>query len=1221
MSQTAPGASLEHLRDLVESAIESHDVGPLVKAVFEVEAGEAGAGLPGTAGAGGAPPTPPLPAPPGRADGGESATTRDSDAVPAGGALERVLELLGEVAEDKEAEIAQICRSNAAEIAGAMHELGAMQRQTADLRRQLLASNATLQAAGTAFAGRLEEVQEAVALQQGVAEARQAVGSALQVLQLCAKAAQLIEGKQLYKAYKTLEAIQRDHAAVLQGGGSSGYSAAPLLSAGAAARPAAPAATAGGTAGSREGTPHKAGTPGAAAGTPGGGAAAGAAAAAVAQRPGSGGGRAQLGPLAGFLRARVAELTAALEQRAIADFHNWLTSVRAQARTIGLRAVRWAASERQQEEQLARQRKLLLPHLEALTDVRAAGQLAAQSLQDPGVAEVAPPTPLEPPPAVGTPAAAAATSPRRGAGSPGGGSTPSAARTASFRAARQAASSPTRAAAAAAGPAAGSPADSPRSAASSNKAAAAGAVQTPPPAQARGLSRAETFAVTGDLLDNIDMTPLHRCLHIHACLGRLPQFTEYYIQNRRQQLATDLTLSGDFLEHYQAYLTQLVGYFLVEDAVARTAGWAGAAGAEGHLDIVAQVDAAWDAAVAALKAVLEPAFRGATAAAAMLTVKDFLLLVCLALDHCGYHTVAVKEVLMAGRAKYQDLLGAATAAAVQAAVAGDSLAVSVEVDSAARAQELFGQLALPPTFRPEDASNKKPPFRAPFTAMVPRLARIIRGHIVDTVAYLKGLLTAGEVVPATRQYRDRMLSRIVADCLQKRVDAAVGQADLPVETALQLVANVAALMHALAPLDDFALAQARGETPEIAAAAAAAAAASASSRSPSPGPRSRSRSPVKLAAGGEGEAEPRGRQQLQGVGVGGGERGGRSRSGSPTSSHGSAPSPSPPSSPRAAAGEGPTADAQQVASQQASQQASRQAQQQPAGSQQSGHTVLSFSAAGATASSRGSPRGAAGSAASAAGSAAATLAGLLGSAEALAVQAVAARAAELLAAGEQLDWAPAEQQRSTAYSEYMEELILYLKEVASLAARMAPAPSVERMLRAVLRYLADAVMLQLMSDVIPEYNIFGLQRLYSDLGGISRAAGSMGVPGLPDELAEPMLFCEMMVFGSLEELLQPEQRPGVAGGKYAALDLRRVCLVLDKYQELDRASGFAGMHKKGQAERFISRRTVDRVLRELRERERSRSPSRASSSAGSFSAGAADAARRSSSVGGSGRGG
>jgi hypothetical protein len=106
---------------------------------------------------------------------------------------------------------------------------------------------------------------------------------------------------------------------------------------------------------------------------------------------------------------------------------------------------------------------------------------------------------------------------------------------------------------------------------------------------------------------------------------------------------------------------------------------------------------------------------------------------------------------------------------------------------------------------------------------------------------------------------------------------------------------------------------------------------------------------------------------------------------------------------------------------------------------------------------------------------------------------------------------------------------------------MAPAPSVERVLRGVLRYLADALMLQLMSgawvasrelggmlqdkrgsfaraclccgpaagprgglplhashsclpapvlpplyaaDAVPAYNIFGLQRLFSDLGGI-----------------------------------------------------------------------------------------------------------------------------------------
>jgi hypothetical protein len=54
------------------------------------------------------------------------------------------------------------------------------------------------------------------------------------------------------------------------------------------------------------------------------------------------------------------------------------------------------------------------------------------------------------------------------------------------------------------------------------------------------------------------------------------------------QLAADLSLhQGDFLNHYQTYLTQLAGFFLVEDAVQATA--AGAAGEP--LDIVAQVGA------------------------------------------------------------------------------------------------------------------------------------------------------------------------------------------------------------------------------------------------------------------------------------------------------------------------------------------------------------------------------------------------------------------------------------------------------------------------------------------------------------------------------------------------------------------------------------------------------------------------------------------------------
>ena len=105
----------------------------------------------------------------------------------------------------------------------------------------------------------------------------------------------------------------------------------------------------------------------------------------------------------------------------------------------------------------------------------------------------------------------------------------------------------------------------------------------------------------------------------------------------------------------------------------------------------------------------------------MLTVKDFLLLICAALgaprrraslftsischarpcgallgiprlhprraprhlvaDHCGYRTASIRELLLASRARYHELLAASAAAAVKAAAGEDALAAPLEVAS------------------------------------------------------------------------------------------------------------------------------------------------------------------------------------------------------------------------------------------------------------------------------------------------------------------------------------------------------------------------------------------------------------------------------------------------------------------------------------------------------------------------------------------------------------
>lgn len=234
---------------------------------------------------------------------------------------------------------------------------------------------------------------------------------------------------------------------------------------------------------------------------------------------------------------------------------------------------------------------------------------------------------------------------------------------------------------------------------------------------------------------------------------------------------------------------------------------------------------------------------------------------------------------------------------------------------------------------------------------------------------------------------------------------AAGDRELPSTTALQLVANIASLIHALAPLEEFALAQARGDTAEIVAAAAAAAEQAQRSRSPSPGRRSRSRSPGKgglVDVDQLPEEQPRGRQSAPGeeggeaAAAAAGAEGGSGRSkrdgslDSRVSSHASAPSPPRSPSPRPAATAAASGSSQQTAQPPAVPTASRL-------SAQSGHTVHSFSASAAHGSSAAA--GAAG-----AGGSAAAFEALLESAEVLAVQASGRRGLDFSAS--RVGWPP-----------------------------------------------------------------------------------------------------------------------------------------------------------------------------------------------------------------------
>lgn len=59
-----------------------------------------------------------------------------------------------------------------------------------------------------------------------------------------------------------------------------------------------------------------------------------------------------------------------------------------------------------------------------------------------------------------------------------------------------------------------------------------------------------------DPLEGLDLAPLHRCLLVHSALGRAAHFLDYYRDNRRQQLASDLTPPANFLQAYEPFVAQ-----------------------------------------------------------------------------------------------------------------------------------------------------------------------------------------------------------------------------------------------------------------------------------------------------------------------------------------------------------------------------------------------------------------------------------------------------------------------------------------------------------------------------------------------------------------------------------------------------------------------------------------------------------------------------------------
>ncbi|CAL0299770.1 unnamed protein product [Lupinus luteus] len=288
----------------------------------------------------------------------------------------------------------------------------------------------------------------------------------------------------------------------------------------------------------------------------------------------------------------------------------------------------------------------------------------------------------------------------------------------------------------------------------------------------------DVVEVDEDSAMKFDLTPLYRACHIHSCMGILDQFHEYYYKNRLLQLNSDLEVSSaqPFIESYQTFLAQIVGYFIVEDRVLRTAG---------GLLIADQVETMWETAVSKMTSVLDVQFSLMNSATHLLRVKDYVTLLGCTLRQYGYEIGPLLDVLDNSRDKYHLLLLGECRKQTVDVLGSDSyeqMVIKKDAD--------YENIVLAFSLQTSDIMPAFP-YVAPFSSMVPDVCHIVRSFIKGSVDYLSYGVRTG-YFDVVRKYLDKFLIEVVNETLLDTINGG----NISVSQAMQISANIAFLERA-----------------------------------------------------------------------------------------------------------------------------------------------------------------------------------------------------------------------------------------------------------------------------------------------------------------------------------------------------------------------------------------------------------------------------------------
>ena len=272
-----------------------------------------------------------------------------------------------------------------------------------------------------------------------------------------------------------------------------------------------------------------------------------------------------------------------------------------------------------------------------------------------------------------------------------------------------------------------------------------------------------------------DLAPVYRAHHIHIGLGHGEKFREYYFNNRLMQLNLDLQISTSqpFVESHQPFLSQIAGFFIIEDRVLRTA--------DGLLS-ESQVATMWETAISKVTSILEQQFSLMDTANHLLNVKGYISLLGTTMKKYGYQTTLLVEILGKNRDKYLELLISDCRKQIKNILSKDSYERMV-IKKENEYNMYVSALQLEPTDVAPDL-----PYVTPFSSSVPNACRIVRSFIEDLVRYLSygSSMNSYDVV---KSYLDKFLIEVLNDAFLNLIHGG----SLEFQQMVQIAGNIAVL--------------------------------------------------------------------------------------------------------------------------------------------------------------------------------------------------------------------------------------------------------------------------------------------------------------------------------------------------------------------------------------------------------------------------------------------